>query len=161
MKKCIAIILFISTVLMGCNKNELIYNAPTNEQITDYVNSHSLDVQDSAWIKDSAIILLEDSLITLNSDQHGKLYEQKSSWGINYSDTMTVGDGNPYVAVIVNNDILSSGADRILITYTDGKSYSRGITEKKGYLIPNTQINEVGNLIIFDNNGKELYKKRE
>ncbi|OAX49431.1 hypothetical protein [Paenibacillus sp. AD87] len=161
MKKCIVFILFISTLLMGCNKNELIYNAPTNEQITDYVNSHRLDLQDSIWIKDSAIILLENSLITLYTDQHGKVYDQKLSWGINYSDPVTVGNGNPYIAVIINNKMLSSGADRIFITYTDGKSYSRGITEKKGYLIPNTQINEVENLVIFDNNGKEIYKKLE
>ncbi|MDN8589524.1 hypothetical protein Q0V21_12155 [Paenibacillus sp. 11B] len=161
MKKCIVLILFISALLMGCNKNELIYNAPTNEQITDYVSSHSLDLQDSVWIKDSAVILLENSLITLYTDQHGKIYDQKLSWGMNYSNPVIVGNGDPYVAVLINNKMLSSGADRILISYSDGKSYSRGITGKKGYVIPNTGVNEVENLIIFDKEGKELYKKRE
>ncbi|MNJ77271.1 hypothetical protein D3C77_747270 [compost metagenome] len=73
---------------------------------------------------------------------------------------MFVGNGNPFVAVVINDNLLSSGADRILITYTNGKSYSRGITGMKGYLIPNTEISEIDDIIIVDNEGEELYKKR-
>lgn len=151
--------LSLITLLMGCNKPELIYKAPTNEQIAGYVYSNSLDLEDSIWTNDSAIILLKNSLITLYADQHGKVYDQKTSWGINSSNPVFVGNGNPFIAVIINDNLLSSGADRILITYTNGKSYSRGITGKKGYLIPNAEISEVDDIIILDNDGEELYKK--
>ncbi|WP_110933319.1 hypothetical protein [Paenibacillus bouchesdurhonensis] len=159
MKKYILLLLLV-TLLIGCNKTELIYNAPTNDQIVDYVYSNRLDLQDSIWINDSAIILLENSLVTLYADQHGKVYDQKVSWGTNSSDPVFVGNGNPFVAVVINDNLLSSGADRILITYTNGKSYSRGITGMKGYLIPNTEISEIDDIIIVDNEGEELYKKR-
>lgn len=161
MKRNKIFILLISALLTGCNKNELIYSAPTNIQIAEYVNSNSLDLQDSVWIKDAAIILLEDSLITLYTDQHEKVYDQKLSWGKNATEPVNVGNGFPYFAIILNDKLLSSGADRIIITYTNGKSYIRGITKKKGYLISNTESNEVDNLIIFDKYGKELYKKHE
>ncbi|MDR0271137.1 hypothetical protein [Paenibacillus sp.] len=88
-------------------------------------------------------------------------YDREISWGSNSSGPVFVGDGNPFIAVIINDNLLSSGADRILITYTNGRSYSRGITGKKGYLIPNTEISEVDNITIFDDDGEELYKKRK
>ncbi|KOR87601.1 hypothetical protein [Paenibacillus solani] len=160
MKKYLLSLALIA-LLIGCSKPEPVYKPPTNEQITDYVYSNNLDLEDSIWTNDSAIILLNNSLITLYADQQGKIYDQKMSWGANSSDPVFVGDGSPFIAIIINENLLSSGADRILVTYTNGKSHSRGITGKKGYLIPNTETSEVDNIIILDNDGEELYRKRE
>lgn len=161
MKRNLLFVLLISVLLTSCNQNEqIIYSAPTNVQITDYIYSNSLDIQDSVWIKDAAIILLENSLITLYTDEHEKVYDHKLSWGSNATEPVIVGNGVPYVAIILNDKLLSLGAERILITYTNGKPYLRGITKKKGYLISNTESNEIDNIIIFDKDCNELYKKR-
>ena len=54
MKRNILFVLLISVLLTSCNQNEqIIYSAPTNDQITDYIYSNSLDIQDSVWIKDA------------------------------------------------------------------------------------------------------------
>ena len=83
MKRNILFVLLISVLLTSCNQNEqIIYSAPTNDQITDYIYSNSLDIQDSVWIKDATIILLENSLITLYTDEHEKVYDHKLSWGV-------------------------------------------------------------------------------
>lgn len=125
-----------------------------------HINNNHLDLQDSILIKDAAIILLENSIITLYTDQHGKIYDQKSSWGTNYTDPVIVGNGNPFIAVIIIDLLLSNGASRIDFIFNDGNVYSRGITRKKGYLIGNTGIGKIDKIIIIDKDGKELYKKR-
>lgn len=66
---------------------------------------------------------------------------------------------DPYVAIIINDQLFSMGASRIYINYLDGMTYSRGITGKKGYLISNTGKSAIDKIIIFDKDGKELYKK--
>lgn len=150
------LVLFIFT---GCsNGRTLIYSAPTNEQIVRYVSDNKLEDLDSIWIKDSALILLKNSLITLYTDQNEKLYDHKISWGSNGEGLVTVGNGVPYIAVIIQDDLMIKGAKFINVKYSDGTTESRGI-DKVGLLITNYGLSTVSHMSIVNAVGEEIYSK--
>jgi len=152
--------LLVLIVFTGCsNEPSLSYSAPTNNQITTYISDHNLEVLDSIWIKDSALILLKNSLITLYSDQHEKLYAHKLSWGSNDKDVITIGDGIPYIAIILFDDLMNQEATYINVTYSDGTIESRGINQKKGLIISNTNQTTVQNISIVNAKSEEIYSK--
>ncbi|MBD7971247.1 hypothetical protein [Paenibacillus gallinarum] len=158
--KLIPYILVLIIIMTGCSKEStLIYSAPTNEQIVEYVSDNELAALDSIWIKDSAIILLKNSLITLYSDQHGKLHDHKLSWASNSKDVITVGDGVPYIAVIIPNDLLDKGSKNINLKYSDGTIESRGINDKKGLLVSSIGQARVQDISISNSLGEEIYNK--
>ncbi|MBD7971347.1 hypothetical protein [Paenibacillus gallinarum] len=158
--KLIPYLLVLIIILTGCSKEStLIYSAPTNEQIVEYISDNELAALDSIWIKDSAILLLKNSLITLYSDQHGKLHDQKLSWASNGKDLITIGDGVPYIAVIIPIELMDKGSKNIDIKYSDGTIESRGIHDKKGLLVSNIGSARVQDISISNSLGEEIYNK--
>ncbi|MGM0885025.1 MAG: hypothetical protein ACQEXQ_28785 [Bacillota bacterium] len=152
--------LLILIFITGCSKEPtLIYSAPTNEQIITYLSENKLEALDSIWIKDSALILLKNSLITLYSDQYEKLYDHKISWGSNGEDLITVGNGVPYISIIIHDDLMNKGAKYINVKYSDGTIRSRGIIDKKGLIISNFSQATVQNISIINAVGEEIYSK--
>nr|WP_154894270.1 hypothetical protein [Paenibacillus xylanexedens] len=119
--KQITYLLILMIIMTGCSKeSNLIYTAPTNEQIVGYISENELATLDTIWVEGSAIILMKNSLITLYSDQHGKLHDHNLSWGSNNQDVITIGDGVPYIAIIIPNDLLDKGSKSITLKYSDG-----------------------------------------
>ncbi|MBY0217860.1 hypothetical protein [Paenibacillus illinoisensis] len=158
--KQITYLLVIMIIMTGCSKEStLIYSAPTNEQIVKYVSDHELAALDSIWIEDSAIILLENSLIALYSDQHGKLHDHTLTWGSNSKDVITVGEGVPYIAIIIPVDLLDKGSKNINLKYSDGTVESRGINDKKGLLVSKIGHARVQGISISNSLGEEIYNK--
>ncbi|TYP72108.1 hypothetical protein [Paenibacillus methanolicus] len=152
--------LLVLIVFTGCSKEPALnYSAPTNEQITTYVAENNLEILDSIWIKDCALILLKNSLITLYSDQHEELYDHKLTWGSNDKDLITVGNGVPYIAIILHDDLKNKGATYINVKYSDGTIESRGITHKKGLIISNFSKTTVQNISVTNAKGEEIYSK--
>ncbi|RIX59225.1 hypothetical protein D3P08_03455 [Paenibacillus nanensis] len=144
----------------GCSKEpNLIYSAPTSEQITMYVTSNNLEVLDSIWIKDSALILLKNSFITLYSDQNEKLYDQKITWASNNKEIITVGNGIPYIAIIIGDDLMDIGAAYLNVEYSDGKIESRGISDKKGLLLSSFSHATVQNISVINAKDEVIYSK--
>jgi len=164
MKQTSVLILLISLLIpIGCNNSEgKIYTSPSDSQILDYISTNELIIQDSIWIQKSAVLLLENSLITLYADQSENLYDHKLYWSSDRSPEPTViGNGNPYLGLVLNKDLKDEGASQIIIRYLNGKTIQRGITKQSGYLFSNPGENELESLIILDVEGKELYKHRE
>lgn len=69
------------------------------------------------------------------------------------------GNGVPYLSVVLTNELLNAEASRIVLTYVDGASYIREVTEKKGYLFSNPGASKVKSVVIYDYNDTELYRK--
>lgn len=147
-------------IFTGCSKDpSFIYSAPTPNQITTYISENYLEVLDSIEIEGSTLILLENSLITLYSDQYEKLYTHKISWAPNDKDVVAVGNGVPYVAIILYDDLMKQGATSITVTYSDGTLESREFIQKKGVIISHTNHTEVQHITVFNAKGEELYSK--
>lgn len=160
MKKGIMLLMLVAILLVGCSKNNAvaIYNAPTNEQVADYVKNY-ITFQDHIWTKDAAVVLIENSIITLHADQNGKLHDSKITWMSGSQNPVITGNGVPYLSVVLTNELLNAEASRIVLTYVDGASYIREVTEKKGYLFSNSGASKVKSVVIYDYNDTELYRK--
>ncbi|PAF33246.1 hypothetical protein [Paenibacillus sp. 7516] len=158
--KQITYLLILMIIMTGCSKeSNLIYTAPTNEQIVGYISENELATLDTIWVEGSAIILMKNSLITLYSDQHGKLHDHNLSWGSNNQDVITIGDGVSYIAIIIPNDLLDKGSKSITLIYSDGTVESRGINENKGLLVSSIGHAKVKNISISNSLGEEIYNE--
>jgi hypothetical protein len=154
------LLIILLSILSGCNqKQSVFYSAPAAEDIVRYVSENQLEVLDSAWVMDSAIILSSNSLINLYIDQDGKAQYQKLSWGSNSTEPVIIGDGMPYIAIILNDRLMGMGADQLEITFSDKSKYFRGISNQKGYIITNPLNRKVDKIVLKDKENNVIYER--
>ena len=65
------------------------------------------------------------------------------------TEPTVIGNGNPYLGVVLNKDLIDKGASQIIIRYLNGKTMQRGITKQSGYLISNPGENEMEMLVAY------------
>jgi hypothetical protein len=149
---------------------ELVYTAPTESEVNEFITKNSINVLDIKETYDFTIVLIDVGqnygYYTLSKDQKNDFRIDKIETGrISKSifiDEISLGK-TPFVNVVIYNEDILDKAKEIEITFKDGNKVTEKISSKGTIILYNNVSNEEQmpyiKLVIYDKDRKILYQE--